>query len=316
MIRIGALAFFLGAVSTLTFSQILLNPPRDPAIIRVDVELVNVLFTVRDRNGGYVKGLRKEDFEIQENGRAQEIRHFAKDLDTPITVALLIDTSGSVSNVLAIEQEAARKFFKDVLRPTDKALLVSFASHIAVWQDFTSSIELLDGALSKTGEDFQPIRTGEMRYRGGTLLFDSVGLVARDKLVKQQGRKAMVILTDGLDSGSISSLEAASQEALKSDTVIFGIHYEAELLPDKKAPGFEVLRKLTEPTGGRAFQVDRKNTLDKIFAAIQEEMRNQYAIGFKPADEPRDGSFRKLAVKAKKSGMKITTRNGYFAVRK
>ncbi len=295
--------------------QILLNPPKNASIISVNVDLVNVLFTVRDRRGGYVKDLRKEDFEILENGRKQEIRQFARDLDTPLVVSILIDTSGSVAQVLPEEQAAARKFLKEVMRPTDKALLASFSSHIAVWQDLTSSLPQLNEALDKTADPIDPRKAGEFRARGGTLLFDSVSLVAREKLRKQPGRKAMIILTDGLDNGSIATANSASKDAIESDTVIFGIHYEADRL-QKDSSGLAALRKLTEPTGGRTFHVDDENKLDAIFADIQEEMRSQYAIGFKPPDEVRDGSFRKLEVRSRKSGMKVTTRSGYFAVNK
>ncbi len=295
--------------------QILLNPPKNSSVISVNVDLVNVLFTVRDRRGGYVKDLRKEDFEILENGRKQEIRQFARDLDTPLVVSILIDTSGSVAQVLPEEQAAARKFLKEVMRPTDKALLASFSSHIAVWQDLTSSLPQLNEALDKTADPIDPRKAGEFRARGGTLLFDSVSLVAREKLRKQPGRKAMIILTDGLDNGSIATANSASKDAIESDTVIFGIHYEADRL-QKDSSGLAALRKLTEPTGGRTFHVDDENKLDAIFADIQEEMRSQYAIGFKPPDEVRDGSFRKLEVRSRKSGMKVTTRSGYFAVNK
>ena len=295
--------------------QILLNPPKNAGIISVNVDLVNVLFTVRDRRGGYVKDLRKEDFEILENGRKQEIRQFARDLDTPLVVSILIDTSGSVAQVLPEEQAAARKFLREVIRPADKALLASFSSHIAVWQDLTSSLPQLNAALEKTADPIDPRKAGEFRARGGTLLFDAVSLVAREKLRKQPGRKAMIILTDGLDNGSIATANSASKDAIESDTVIYGIHYAADRL-QKDNSGLAALRKLTEPTGGRTFHVDDENKLDAIFADIQEEMRSQYAIGFKPADEVRDGSFRKLEVRSRKSGMKVTTRSGYFAVSK
>ncbi len=295
--------------------QILLNPPKNASIISVNVDLVNVLFTVRDRRGGYVKDLRKEDFEILENGRKQEIRQFARDLDTPLVVSILIDTSGSVAQVLPEEQAAARKFLREVIRQADKALLASFSSHIAVWQDLTSSLPQLNAALDKTADPIDPRKAGEFRARGGTLLFDSVSLVAREKLRKQPGRKAMIILTDGLDNGSIATANSASKDAIESDTVIYGIHYEVDRL-QKDNSGLAALRKLTEPTGGRTFHVDDENKLDAIFADIQEEMRSQYAIGFKPADEVRDGSFRKLEVRSRKSRMKVTTRSGYFAVSK
>ena len=299
------------------FSQILLNPPKDPAIISVDVDLVNVLFNVRDRRGTYVNDLTRADFEIRENGVKQEIRHFAKEVDTPLIVSVLIDVSGSVARILPIEKAAAAKFLKEVLRPTDQALLGSFAAHIAVWQDLTSSLPLLEKALEKSGDRLVPRNASEISPRGGTLLYDAVTLVADGKLRKPQGRKTMIVITDGLDNGSVASIESASRAAIESDTVIYAIHYEDELpMAGEGRKGMNAMRKLAEPTGGRMFHVDAKTPLNKVFASIQEEMRSQYAIGFTPADTRRDGSFRKLEVKTAKGGLKVNTRSGYYAIRR
>src|ERR1700681_1215030 len=202
-------------------AQILLNPPKDASVITVDVDLVNVLCSVRDKHGAYVKDLSKDDFEIKEDGHRQEIRHFAREVDSPLTVALLLDVSGSVSAIIGAEKSAAARFFSEVLRPGDKALLVGFAQLIAVWQEFTPSAERLAEALARAGPfEMTPGQT-EYRPRGGTLLYDAVNLVARDRLTKQPGRKTMVLITDGEDNGSLVNLETAAKAAQQSDAVVY-----------------------------------------------------------------------------------------------
>jgi VWFA-related protein len=298
--------------------QILLNPPRDASVISVDVNLVNVLCTVRDKNGAFVKDLKKEDFEIREDGRPQEIRLFSRDVDSPMTVALMIDVSGSVANIIGIEKAAGSRFLSEVLRPTDKALLAGFAQLIAVWQDLTSSIERLDAALDQAGPfraSMDPNR--EVRPRGGTLLYDAVNLVATQKLKQQPGRKTIVLITDGLDNGSIASLEQACRVAQEADAVVYAIHYEdEERVSRNQRDGVSILKHLSEPTGGRTFQVTRKMPLETIFETIRDEMRSQYGIGYKPPNPETDGTHHRLEVKALRPGLKVQARTGYYAIRK
>jgi VWFA-related protein len=298
-------------------AQILLNPPRDASVITVDVDLVNVLCSVRDKHGAYVKDLSKEDFEIREDGRRQEIRHFAREVDSPLTVALLLDVSGSVSAIIGTEKTAAARFFSEVLRPGDKALLVGFAQLIAVWQDFTPSAARLADALERAGPFVTPPGQSEYRPRGGTLLYDAVNLVAKDKLMKQPGRKTMVLITDGEDNGSLVNLETANKAAQQSDAVVYGIHYEdGSRSSPRKASGLSALEKLSGPTGGRTFHVSRRTPLEAIFNAIQEEMRSQYGLGYKSSNPATDGGFRRLEVKSSKSGLKVRARSGYYAAQR
>ena len=302
----GAAAGILTALLVpAAWPQIPLNPPRAPSVISVDVRLVNVLFTVRDKRGGYVKNLDKEDFEVREDGRPQQITHFAREVDTPLTVALLLDVSGSVAGILHIEKAAAARFFSEVLRPSDKACLAGFAGAIAVWQDLTPSVPLLHAALDGAG--WFPVSTA---MRGGTLLYDAVNLVALHKLRPQAGRKTMVVISDGVDHGSRVDLEAAGRAAQQADAVVYAIHYE-----DKEGGGRGVLRQLSRSTGGRAFQVTETAPLEQIFDTIREEMRSQYAIGYRPPDAA-DGSFHRLEVKALRPGLTVQSRTGYYAVRK
>jgi len=298
-------------------AQILLNPPPNASVITVDVDLVNVLCSVRDKHGAYVKDLSKDDFEIKEDGRRQEIRHFAREVDSPLTVALLLDVSGSVSAIIGTEKAAASRFFSEVLRPGDKALLVGFAQLIAVWQDFTPSAARLAEALDRAGPFVMTPGQTEYLPRGGTLLYDAVNLVARDRLTKQPGRKTMVLITDGEDNGSLVNLEIAAKAAQQSDAVVYGIHYEDEgRSSPRKVAGLAALEKLSAPTGGRTFHVSKKTPLEAIFETIQEEMRSQYGLGYKSTNPATDGGYRKLEVKSTKSGLKVQVRAGYYAAKR
>ena len=292
-------------------AQIVLNPPADPSVIRVDVELVNVLCAVRDQHGAYVKGLNKDNFEIREDGKIQEITHFARDVDSPMTVALLLDVSGSVANIIATEKTAGQRFFEDVIRAGDQAMLVGFADRIAVWQDLTGSKALLQEALERAGPHALPAGDAETRARGGTLLYDAVALVAGQKLKRLPGRKTMILITDGVDNGSIANIAKAVQAAQEADAVVYGIHYVDEEHSYSRRDGFGALEKLTMPTGGRSFDVSSKIPLSKVFTDIGEEMRNQYGLGYRPPGL-KDGAHHKLEVKLTKSGLKVQARSGYY----
>jgi VWFA-related protein len=298
-------------------AQILLNPPPNASVITVDVDLVNVLCSVRDKHGAYIKDLSKDDFEIKEDGRRQEIRHFAREVDSPLTVALLLDVSGSVSAIIGTEKAAASRFFSEVLRPGDKALLVGFAQVIAVWQEFTPSAARLAEALDRAGPFVMTPGQTEYLPRGGTLLYDAVNLVARDRLTKQPGRKTMVLITDGEDNGSLVNLETAAKAAQQSDAVVYGIHYvdDGRTSP-RKAAGLSNLEKLAAPTGGRTFHVSRKTPLEAIFETIQEEMRSQYGLGYKSTNPLTDGGYRRLEVKSSRTCLKVQVRAGYYAAKR
>jgi Ca-activated chloride channel family protein len=298
----------------LLLPQIVLNPPKPPATIAVDVELVNLLCTVRDRRGAYVNDLAKSDFEVLEDGKRQQITHFAREADSPMTVALLLDVSGSVERVLGAEKAAANRFFAEVIRPGDQALLAGFAQLIAVWQDLTPSSADLQAALEKAGPfHATAYQTLETRPRGGTLLYDAIALVADQKLRKAPGRKTMVVITDGLDNGSIATLGKALKAALEADAVIYAIHYEDEAAP-AFGSGMITLQRLSEPTGGQAFHVSSQLPLQAVFQTITEEMRNQYALGYRPPHADKDGRYHRLEVKLSKSGLNVQARTGYFAV--
>jgi VWFA-related protein len=294
---------FLAASGPL-FSQ----ADNDSAPIRVDVNVVNVLCTVSDKRGALLTDLRKEDFEIRENGRKQEIRYFARDTDLPLTIAMLMDVSGSVRQAIEAEREAAGKFFDAILRPADHALLLGFSSTLVLWQDFTSSTTSLRDALKKLHAI--PFRglPAEGQPMPGTLLYDAVYKTALGKLKGVPGRKMMLIVSDGLDNGSQMHLEEALRAVQETNTIVYGVCY------DQKFFGCAFLKNLAEPTGGRMFDVGKTNkTLDEIYKIIEDELRSQYAIGYVPVNQAHDGKFRKLEVKVTPKGSRVLVRRGYYA---
>lgn len=304
----GALKVILSLALLASFPSLYAQTADEPAPIRVDVDVVNVLCTVSDKRGALITDLHKEDFEIRENGRKQEIRYFARDTDLPLTIALLMDVSGSVRQAIAAEREAAGRFFDAVLRPTDHALLLGFSSTLVLWQDFTSSSLRLHTALEQLHAipfrglppDGQPMP--------GTLLYDAVYQTAVNKLQGVSGRKAMLIVSDGLDNGSRMHMEEALQAVQETNTIVYGICY------DQKFFGCEFLKALAEPTGGRMFDAGKKRqSLGEIYKTIEAELRSQYAIGYVPTNQEHDGKYRKLSVKVNSPGLRVSVRRGYYA---
>jgi len=297
--------FLVLAASSGAFEQ---APPPEPAI-KVDVDVVNVLCTVYDKRGSLVQDLAKTDFEVLEKGRRQDIRYFARETDLPLTIALLVDVSGSVRDLIGDEKDAAAQFLRAVIRPSDQALLLGFSSTIVLWQDFTPSVERLGDALT---------RLRAVPFRGlqqvgspmpGTLLYDSVLVTARDKLASLPGRKVMVIISDGLDEGSVNHSQDAIAAVQSANTIVYGICYQSGF------SGCDFLKDLATPTGGRMFQTGKKTPLATIFKTIEDELRSQYALGYVPVDRTHDGAFRKLQVKVLRHGLRVQARKGYYARR-
>lgn len=276
------------------------------AQIRVDVKVVNVLCTVRDGRGALVKDLTRDDFEIRENGKPRSIRYFARETDLPLTIALLVDVSGSVRNFLKSEKETAIDFFQAVLRPEDQALVTGFSSTVVRWRDLTSSVPLLKDTL----ESMHAIPFKGLPKDGGpmptTLLYDAVTSTAVNQLGKVSGRKAMVIISDGLDIGSRTTSEIAVRQTQTANAIVYSICY-----PNEHESGCGNLNALSDPTGGRMFDLRSKTPLGEIFRTIEDELRSQYSLGFEP-EEVRDQSFHRLQVKVKRSGMRVRTRRGYY----
>ncbi len=298
------------------------KPSEDvPPPITVNVSLVNILASVHDKHGALIGNLTKDDFSVLEDGKPQTIKYFTRETDLPLTIGLLIDVSASQRNLLDIERRAAHAFFSQVLRKKDEAFLISFGEDSELLQDYTNSPKLLQAGLSHlqinsgaSGIGPGPVPT--ISQPRGTVLYDAVYLAAREKLRSEVGRKAIVLITDGVDQGSKLRIEEAIEAAQKSDVVIYSIDYA-----DPSAYGMfsfgvsdSALLKMSGETGGRVFKVDRKHSLDDAFKELQDEMRSQYAIAYTSTNEAQDGSFRKLTVKVADKNLKVQVRKGYYAV--
>jgi len=278
------------------------------AQIKVDVKVVNVLCTVSDGRGALVTDLSQGDFEIRENGKPQTIRYFARETDLPLTLALLVDVSGSVRRFVDAEKDTATQFFREVLRPQDQAMLTGFSSTVVVWRDFTPSVPLLGEALK--GMHAVPFKG--LPKDGGpmpaTLLYDVVSSTAMNKLKSVAGHKAMVIISDGIDIGSRTSLEVAVRQAQTANAIVYSICY-----PAQHESGCGYLKNLSEPTGGRMFDLGSKKPLQEIFRIIEDELRSQYSLAFVPENTAHDGTFRKLEVRVRRGGLRVRARKGYYA---
>jgi len=276
--------------------------------IKVDVDVVNVLCTVRDRRGALIKDLEKENFEVREDGKPQQLRYFARETDLPLTLGLLVDVSGSVRRLVQSEKDTAERFLKQVLRPQDQALLTGFSSTVVLWQDFTDSPSQLRATLEKLHA--VPFR-GVPKDGGpppATLLYDAVYSTASNKFQGVPGRKAMLVISDGTDIGSRQSIASAIRAVQAANTIVYGICYR-----NPQVSGCSYLQSLAEPTGGRMFPVTPATPLSAIFETIQEELRSQYSLGYVSTNTARDGTFRKLQVEVRPKGFKVETRKGYYA---
>lgn len=322
-----ALSAFLGVWSTTLSGQ---NPPpadQDPNTIRVNVELVNILFTVKAKKGGQlIPNLEKQNFSVFEDGKPQTIQHFSRETDLPITLGLLIDISASQERLVDIERQAAGSFFSSVLRKKDEAFVISFGKSTDLLQDYTNSAKALTASmrdLQGDGGGVSPmVNPGAVPTAGapkGTLLFDAVYLAANEKLKSEVGRKAMILITDGEDQGSTYDRRAAVEAAQRADAIIYSIYYVDRAFYNRGGlmlgggGGESDLRKMSEETGGKVFTVSNKHPLSEVFTEIQEELRNQYSIGYSSTNSKRDNTFRRIEIKVDNPAYKSQARNGYYA---
>jgi VWFA-related protein len=290
--------------------------------IRVNVNVVNVLCTVHNKSGGLVGNLDKPDFNVFEDGKQQEIKYFTRETDLPLTIGLMVDVSASQERLIETERNAAHQFFTRVLRAKDEAFLISFGAEADLLQDYTSSPKLLlDGLnqlrLSVPVGGLHPGPVPSIHNQAGTILYDAVYLAAAEKLKTEVGRKAIVVITDGVDTGSKTSRDKSIEAALKSDAIIYSIFYQdaAAYGPFGGGGGGKgELQRMSNETGGRVFDVDRRHTLDDAFREIQDEMRSQYSIGYTPTNARKDGTFRKLELRVSNKDYKVQTRKGYYAI--
>jgi len=353
------------------------------ATIAVDVKVVTLPVTVRDKHGKIVRDLTKDDFTLQEDGRPQTIRYFSQDTNLPLTLGLLVDTSRSQTNVLDAERNASRSFFDQMLvQPKDNAFLIHFDREVELLQDLTSSREKLQAALellktpsgrdsSNDPNDSDDRRSGSGSHHAGTQLYDAVFLASNELMKKQQGRKALIILSDGVDRGSKTYLESAIESAQRADTVIYAIYFAESRREEGERPGGmgrgggsgrggggwpgggggwpggggypgggggggggrggggqrhpeephadgkKILQRVSQETGGRFFEVSKKQTVGEIYDSIVEELRTQYSMGYTPDKDSAATGYHhiQLQVKRKDKDLSVQTRDGYYADR-
>ena len=329
-----------------------------------EVKVVNVLTTVRDRKGQIVANLTQEDFRIEEDGRPQTIRYFTRETDLPLTLGLLVDTSLSQAGVLGEEREASYRFLEQVLREDrDRAFLIHFDREVEMLQDLTSSRAKLEAALKLLelprrphGGGSYPGPTGGGRSGGpngaaqwpgsgprrgpgggrggpgrgprmggvGTLLYDAVLLASEDVMKEQTGRKAVIVLSDGVDHGSSTALAEAIRAAHRADTMAYSILFADDRFsrggfgggggyPGRAPDGKEVLRQLSRETGAAFYEVSKKQSIDQVFSLIQEELRHQYNLGYTPDRTNAAPGFHRIQVSTPNRDLIVQTRDGYYA---
>lgn len=302
-----------------------------PGKITADVNVVNVFVTVHDKKGELVRDLNKEDFAIEEDGHPQEIKYFARDSDLPLTLGLLVDTSGSMSRYIEQERMASHKFFDQVLREDkDQAFLIHFDSEVELLRDLTSSRKRLHQALEELAPSPRRNDPDQPRPRGGTLLYDAVLLASDELMRKQTGRKALILFSDGQDNGSRSTLSGSLASAQKANTLVETILYSGEsafmspmggfggrgmgrrgrMPMPPRTDGKKVMERLAQETGGGFFEV-KKQSLDEIYRRIQDELRSQYSLGYTlPENGP---GYRAIHVSTKDKSLIVQARDGYYA---
>lgn len=272
-----------------------------------NVQVVNLFATVRDKQRHILKDLNKDDFQILENGRPQTIRYFTRESDLPLTIGLMVDTSMSQVGVLGAERGASMRFLDDVLRENkDHVFIMQFDLAVQTRQPLTSSRRDLDQALAFVDT---PTRS-QLRSQdgGGTLLFDSL-VEASGTMKKQQGRKALIVMSDGGENGSDATLSDAIESAQKAETLIYTILFS----DGAYGADPDVMRRLAKETGGGYFEVSKKLNIDQVFALIEEDLRNQYSIGY-VSDRPATfAEFRKIQLTLKRPGLIVQSRDRYWA---
>jgi VWFA-related protein len=293
--------------------------PQEPTIqgptIKTQVNLVNLFVTVRDKNKRIATDLKQDDFKVSEDGQDQKIAFFSKEVTLPITLGLLMDTSGSEQYMLGAIQDGASSFLNRVMRKGDEAMIMSFDLDVDLLADFTDDRSQLSRAIRKaqinTGGGGGVITPGTIPQSGpkGTNFYDAIYLACNEKLSTEAGRKAIVALTDAEDNGSKVRVEEAIEAAQRTDTVVhillvYDPHYGANS---------GIAKKITDETGGRMIVVNSEKHLSEAFDQISEELRSQYTLGYYPTNSSRDGKFRKIKVDVSNKDYKVLTRKGYYA---
>jgi Ca-activated chloride channel homolog len=293
----GSLFLFLLAFLHLSAQ----DAQRDQEPFRVEVDAVNLLVTVTDsKTGEFVRGLTADDFRIIEDGRLQRITHFAKQTNLPLTIALCVDTSASVKLKLEFEKEAASEFLFTVMQAHDRALLVEFDSGVTLLHDFTHNPNDLVREIKR------------LKAGGGTSLYDALYLVAEQKLLEEEGRKTIVVLSDGSDVTSKRTFEEAMQMVYKAEAATYAIS-TTRFGANFDRTGDNALKQITESTGGAVFFPVSTRDLNVAFQKVSQELRNQYSITYVPSNPRKDGTFRTIKVDVSRSNTTLKHRKGYYA---
>jgi VWFA-related protein len=276
-----------------------------------DVQVVNLLATVRDKkSSAIVRDLEKNDFSLVEDGRPQTIRYFARETDLPLTIGLMVDTSMSQVKVLDAERGASFRFLDQVLRENkDHVFIMQFDLTVQTRQALTGSRRDLDQALTMVDT---PTRNQlRSQYGGGTLLFDAIVDASQDVMSKLKGRKALMVLSDGGDNGSDATLATSIEAAQRAETLIYAILYTEGGFGSGE--GRSIMQRLAKDSGGGFFEVSKKLTIDQVFAAIEEDLRSQYSIGYVSDKPAQIAEFRRIQLTVKRSGLVVQTRDRYWA---
>jgi len=289
--------------------------------LKVNVNVVQLFFNVKDKKGGLIPNLTKDQFQVSEDGKPQTIKYFAAESNLPLTLGILFDTSPSQTRVLDMEKQVGGQFLDEILREKDLAFVMGFDADVDLLQDFTNSTRLLKKAMNNarigggggaSGPGGGPVPT--LSHGCCTMLYDAVYLAAHDELAQQVGRKAMILLTDGEDEGSKLKIQEAIEAAQKSDAICYVL-----LIADRGGMwggfGSGEMNKLTKETGGRVIDVGNKfEKLKEGFDQIAHELRSQYNLGYTPTNAKLDGTFRKIEIRTNDKDYKIQSRAGYYAV--
>lgn len=287
----------------------------DEATFRTDVRVVNVLASVRDKKGSFVRDLSKEDFTLLEDGRPQNITYFSRDTNLPLTIGLMVDTSMSQHRLLDAERGASYRFLDHMLRDQDQVFIMQFDMAVQLSQDLTSSRKQLEETLPLV--DTPTRQELEMEgMRGGTLLYDAIVKASNDIMKKRTGRKAFIVLSDGGENGSEATIDDAVDAAQLADTFIYSIRFADPEYQGFGGPdGRAILRHLSKQTGGGYYEVSKKQSIDQIFDMIQDELRSQYSLGYVPDKPVTVSEFRKIQLTVDKPGLAVQARDRYWAKR-
>ena len=289
---------------------------QETARIQVEVNLVNVAASVRDAQGRLVNDLTKDDFEILEEGTAQRIQLFARNLDLPLTLGIVLDFSGSQGEYMKKHRRDLEVFLENVLGPRDQAFVVCFGNRLFLVSDLSNSPAQIQESLKrfeKGDRGFARIDPDMIRT-GGTAFYDAI-YHGSQKLADVAGRKALVVFSDGEDNASAHHMIDAIEAAQSAGTLVYGLRYthmEGNRQTARNIYGTRVMERLSRDTGGTDFDADRMN-LKAAFRQINEELRTLYELAFASTNPVRDGSFRKLQVRVKRSGLVVRTKSGYYA---